>query len=144
MRKVGEGVLGEEIIASHCMHIFNVFYYNYYCFYKKIIKDPDPHFATLLVLSFSEGLLINGPIDIFVIKWYCYQIPVGIHFSAVLILVLVNYLLFQKNGKGKKIIKVQPTLGNNLFLSRSYLGVLFYAFMAFLGAYLWKISFGKM
>jgi hypothetical protein len=65
------------------MHILKVFYYNYYCFYKKIIKDPNPHLATVLSLSASEGLLINGTIDIFAIKWYCYQIPVWIQFSVV-------------------------------------------------------------
>jgi hydrogenase-4 membrane subunit HyfE len=97
------------------MHILKVFYYNYYCFYKKIIKDPNPHLATVLSLSASEGLLINGTIDIFAIKWYCYQIPVWIQFSVVLILVLANYLTFQKNGKAKKIIREKPNFGNKLF-----------------------------
>jgi hypothetical protein len=97
------------------MYILKVFYYNYYCFYKKIIKDPDPHFATLLALSFSEGLLINGPIDILAIRLYCYQVPVWIQFSLTLILVLVNYLAFQTRGKAKSIIKEQPTLVNKLF-----------------------------
>jgi hypothetical protein len=97
------------------MYILKVFYYNYYCFYKKIIRDPDPHLATLLALSFSEGLLINGPIDMLAIKWYCYQVPVWIQFSLTLILVLVNYLALQTGGKAKSIIKERPTLVNKIF-----------------------------
>jgi cobalamin synthase len=135
---VGEGVLGEENITCYSMYILKVFYYNYYCFYKKIIRDPDPHLATLLALSFSEGLLINGPIDMLAIKWYCYQVPVWIQFSLTLILVLVNYLALQTGGKAKSIIKERPTLVNKIFSV-----VITWAFFLFTVSWLFWPIYGK-
>lgn len=98
------------------MYILDVFYYNYYNIYKKVINDPDPHIATLLSLSACEGLLINAPIHIIALKRYCYQIPVWIEFSLVLLVVYCNYLVLLKSGKAKKIIRAKPILKNQ-FLS---------------------------
>ena len=99
------------------MKFMNVLYYYYFLFYKKVIKDPEPHFATVLALSCSEGLLINGISDIIALKYFCYEIKVWVQFTIVLVIIFYNYLIFHRTGRVKEIIKEKPTIINSKALS---------------------------
>lgn len=99
------------------MYLIDVVYYHYFLFYKKVIKDPEPHFATVLALSCSEGLLINGTVDIIALKWFCYQISVWVQFGLVLLIIYCNYLIYHRTGKAQEIIKQKPNIRNNRGLS---------------------------
>ena len=97
------------------MHLLNVFYYHFYLFYTKF--DPEPEFATLLSLSFCQSLILNGILDFLSLKFYCYQIAVWVFVLIVTFIILLNYLMFYRNGRIKQIIKAKPTLLNNRALS---------------------------
>ena len=99
------------------MKFMNLLYYNYFLFYKKTIKDPEPHFATIIALSFSEGLLINGMADIIALKWFCYEIKVWMQFTVILLIIFCNFLLYHISGRAKEIIKEHPTIFNNKAIS---------------------------
>lgn len=104
------------------MHYLNVVYYNYFLFYKKVIKDPEPHFATVLSLGFNEAVFINGLIDILVIKWFCFQIPVWIQFGLSLIIIYFNYSKYHRSRLDREIVRTKPTIGK----SRSFTTILFF------------------
>ena len=97
------------------MQLLNVLYYHYYLFYVKF--DPNPHFTTVLSLSFSQALVINGAMDIIALKFFCYQIPVWIQFTIVLLFIFLNYLIFHRTNKAKQIIKSKPNILNSKVLS---------------------------
>jgi hypothetical protein len=107
------------------MHFIYVLYYNYFLFYKKIIKDPEPHFATVLALSFSQSLLLNGILDIAALKWFCYEIAVWVQFSILILIVVINYFILHRTGKIHEILKNKPGIGNSRLLS-NYITILFF------------------
>jgi hypothetical protein len=95
------------------MHLIDVFYYYEYLFYKKLIKDPDPHFAALLGLSLSQSLIINAIINFVSLKFFCFQIKILFFISIVLIIIYLNYLFYHKSGKAKIIVKAKPKILNS-------------------------------
>lgn len=97
------------------MHLLNVLYYHFYLFYLKF--DPEPHLTTVLSLSFSQSLVINGTIDIIALKLYCYQIEVWIQFMITVIFIFLNYLIFHRTNRAKQIIKSKPKILNSKALS---------------------------
>ena len=99
------------------MKILDVFYYYYFLFYRKVIKDPEPHFATVLGLSCSEALLLNGPMDIIALKYFCYKIAVIFQFSLAILIILINYLFYHKTGRVHKIINNKPSIAGSKPLS---------------------------
>ncbi len=107
------------------MNFIYVLYYNYFLFYRKIINDPEPHFATVLALSFSQSLLLNGMSDIVALKWFCYEIAVWIQFFILLLFILLNYFIFHRSGKAQEIIKAKPEIGESRNLSK-YVSLLFF------------------
>jgi hypothetical protein len=94
------------------MLLLNVIYYQYFLFYKKVIKDPEPHLATVLALSFSQSLLVNAIMYIIALKWFCYEIKVWVQFTLVLLLIFFNYLIYHRTGIAKEIIKQKPFIVN--------------------------------
>jgi hypothetical protein len=99
------------------MHFLNVLYYHYFLFYKKVIKDPEPHFATVLSLSCSEALLLNGAADTMALKFYCYEIEVILQFFLAILIMLFNYQLLHRSGRAHSIIKNKPSIAGNRLLS---------------------------
>jgi len=94
-----------------------VLYYYYYLFYSKILKDNEPHLLTILAFSASEGFAINGLLDIFFIKTYCFPIGKWAMIFIVLLFVLFNYIVFFKSGRSQKIVKLKPKIFGNHRLS---------------------------
>lgn len=99
------------------MHLLNVFYYNYFLFYKKVIKDTEPHFATVLGLSFNLGLLVNGTIDILSRKLFCYRFDVWVQVAIVVLIICSNYQVYHHKGRAQEITTQKPIIANNRGLS---------------------------
>lgn len=99
------------------MQILNVLYYNYFLFYKKIIKDPEPHLATVLSLSFSQSLFINAAIETISLKWFCYRFEIWVQLAVLGLVIYANYHVYHRKGKAKQVIEGKPTLANSKSLS---------------------------
>lgn len=99
------------------MHLLKVLYYNFYLFYTKVIPDPEPHFATVLSIGFSQSLVISAIIDIIALKFYCYQIQVWIQFLVAVFIISLNYLIFHRTDRAKQVIKSNPNILNSKPLS---------------------------
>ena len=99
------------------MHLLDVFYYYYFLFYKKIIRDFEPHFATILALSFSESLLINGVIDIVGRKWFCANMKPWMQMTILAIIILLNYLGYSRTGKARAVVQNKPSIGDSKKIS---------------------------
>ena len=95
------------------MKLLDTFYYYYFGVYRKIIKDPEPHFATVLSLGFSCSLLVNGIIDLVALKYYCYQVEVWVQFNILLLIIGILYFIYHKTGKAKKVVKTRQFLFNS-------------------------------
>lgn len=99
------------------MNIFDVFYCRYFLFYKSTIKDPEPHFATVLGLSFNESLLLNGSMSIIALKWFCFRVEVWFQVLLTALIILFNYLIYHKYGRARIVIEQKPLIGNSKKLS---------------------------
>lgn len=126
--------------VTNNMQLLDVLYYHYFLFYRRVIKDPEPHFATVLAIGFIQSLLINGFLDIVALKWFCYQIPVLIQFSILLLIIYLNYLAYHRTGKAKEIVKQKPVIGNNKNLSIA-ISILF--FLVSVSWLFWGPIYGK-
>lgn len=103
----------------------NTIYYYYYLFYKKVIKDDEPYATTIWALSASEGFCISAILNVLLIKYFCYQMEKWMMFFPILIFLLCNYLYFNKSGRSRQIVKMQPTFFSNHRLS-IYIAILFF------------------
>jgi hypothetical protein len=99
------------------MFLLDILYSNYYRFYKRIIGDPEPQFATVLALSFSESLLINGVVEMAALRWWCYEIDIWIQITVAALLICLNYIGYLRTGKYKSLVKVEPAIANSNALS---------------------------
>ena len=120
--------------------LLDIFYYYYYLFYKKLLKDPEPHTATILALSFSESLLINGLISIVALKYYCYEIQVVFQFIVLIIIIIINSLYYIRSKKGKSIVQQRPKIIGSKSLS-TIITILF--FLVTLSWLFWGSIYGK-
>lgn len=68
-----------------------IIYENYYFFFQKILKDPDPHLATCILLGFNQSIIINSIVSLIIIKVYCYQVPTILQFIFSIFLIYLNY-----------------------------------------------------
>ncbi|MDN3675581.1 hypothetical protein QWY99_21345 [Flavobacterium branchiarum] len=92
-------------------------YYYYYLFYIKISKDDEPYATTVFALSMSEGFVINFILNIISIHQYCYLIDKWIMIIVQLVVLIINYLFFNKSGKAIEITKEKPMFFFNHKLS---------------------------
>lgn len=93
--------------------MMKVFYYYYFLFYSKVLKDNEPHMLTTFALSASEGFFINVILDIFLIKFFCISMDKWTMLGILAGLILANYYYFHRAGKGKEIIKTKPKFFSN-------------------------------
>lgn len=100
------------------MNLLDVFYYCYFLYYKKLLRDPDPHFFTLASLSFSESLIFVGIMNFIAVKFYCYILQTWIQFSVYLLILFLNYRFYWKNDRNEQIIEDKPSIGNSPALSK--------------------------
>jgi uncharacterized membrane protein len=60
----------------------SVIYYYYYLFYKKVLKDTDPHMLTIMALSASEAFAVAGTLQLLLIRFFCFSPSVWLMFSS--------------------------------------------------------------
>jgi len=92
----------------------NVLYYYYYLFYTRVLPDDEPHATVIFTLSFSESLLVNYSIDLVGAHLFC-KFLLG-KWSMIIIFVMimvVNYLIYHKTGKNKKVVENKPKFFNS-------------------------------
>jgi hypothetical protein len=86
----------------------SVIYYYYYLFYKKVLKDTDPHMLTIMALSASEAFAVAGTLQLLSIRFFCFSPSVWLMFSSTPFFLTMNYLLFYKSGRYKTLLKEKP------------------------------------
>lgn len=93
----------------------NVIYYYYFLFYTKILKEDEPYATTVFALSVSQGFVVNVIINLIIINKFCISLNEWIMIMFQLIILLLNYLYFNKSKLARKIIKQKPMFfGHNL------------------------------
>ena len=92
-------------------------YYYYYLFYTKKIKDNEPYATTVFALSMSEGFIVNFVLNVLIIHSYCLALNKWIMIMIQLLIIILNYLYFNKSKRAKKIIKEKPMFFSNHKLS---------------------------
>jgi hypothetical protein len=92
-------------------------YYYYYLFYKKILRDNEPHLLATLVLAFSLSLLLIMTINISMA--YLFSIAIGLYemIGINVLMIFILYLTLHRTGKAKEIVKEKPMFFKNHLLS---------------------------
>ena len=90
--------------------MLKVFYYYYYLFYSKVLVQPEPHFVTVLVISFIESIPIMAIMDFVAIKLYCTGVGKWPMIAVIILFNGINYLYFSRQGKGKEVVKEKPKI----------------------------------
>jgi hypothetical protein len=97
--------------------MLDVIYYNYYRFYRNVLKVGNPHELAALLLATSFG----GPTCILVnalaLKYYCYSIDILYLTSISIGFGALAYFVFLYLGKGRKIVENRPAYWRNQKLS---------------------------
>lgn len=88
--------------------MFDIIYYQLFRFYSKVLKEEEPHFTTIFVLSALQAFLLIAIIDVVAIQGFCYQIQTPIKFSFFILIAILNFLRYDKNGRGKFIVAKKP------------------------------------
>ena len=94
--------------------MFRVIYYYYFLFYSKVLKDDEPHLLTTLALSASGGFFMMYLIDTIWVHLFC-EFLLGQWGMLTVIgsMILINFLIFHRTGKAKKVIKEKPKFYNS-------------------------------
>lgn len=100
------------------MKALDVFYYYYFLFYSRVLKDNEPHLLTTPVLIFSESLLVNYSINVIGAHFFCKYLlgKLGM-ISVIVILNGLNYLFYHRTGRAKEIKKSKSKFFNNYSFS---------------------------
>lgn len=96
--------------------MLNVFYYYYYLFYTKVLPDDQPHSTVVFTLSFSLSLIVNGILSI-ITAYAGYNLSNYIMVGVFVVILIVNYLIFYRTGKGKQLVTEKPKFYANHKLS---------------------------
>lgn len=95
----------------------NVFYYYYYLFYTKVLPDNQPHSTVIFTLSFSLSLFVNGVLSLIAAHLKSYVISNYVMVGIFVAIMVINYFVFYRTGKGKRLIKEKPKFFNSHKLS---------------------------
>jgi uncharacterized membrane protein len=97
--------------------MINVFYYYYYLFYTRVLPDNQPHSTVIFTLSFSLSLLINGLLSLIASYVANYNLSNYIMVGIFVIIMILNYLVYYRTEKGKRLVIEKPKFFNNHKLS---------------------------
>ncbi len=100
------------------MKILKVIYYNSYLFYKRILKEDDPHFTTVLALSFLFSVYTFSVFDIFLSLIFRQRTSLIFNICQWIIITLIMYILFLYKNKGEYIVKKEKPILYNQQVSR--------------------------
>jgi hypothetical protein len=112
--------------------MINVFYYYYYLFYTKVLSDNQPHSTVVFTLSFSLSLLVNGLLSIISAFVANYNMSNYVMIGIFVTIMVVNYLVFYRTGKGKRLVKEKPRFFNSHRLSILFTLIFFLVTISFL------------
>lgn len=118
----------------------DVLYYHYFLFYTKVFKEDQPHFTAWFALSASEGLLINGIIDLVFLKYFCFSIGIWPMIFIFLLILSLNYWRYGKLGKGIEVVDKEPLYFKSRYIS-IFFTILF--FLITLSWVFWGPIYGK-
>ncbi len=90
-----------------------VIYYYYYLFYKKILKDNEPHMLATLALGFSLSLIFNGVLAVIILKCNGQKISKYLMIGTLIIVLALLYFILHNNGFAKEIVKEKPSFYNS-------------------------------
>lgn len=93
--------------------MINTLYYYYYLFYKKILRDNEPHMLATLVLGFSFSLLLIAIVDITIA--HLFYIKLGHYFmlGINIFMIAIFYFTLHRTGRARKIVKEKPRFFNS-------------------------------
>ena len=94
-------------------------------FYKNVLNDDEPHLLTTLALGASEGVFINGILEIPFAYYFGMLLNMWLMIGIVVLIIGLNYLYFHRTGRAKEIVKIKPMFFSNHLLSK-YLTILFF------------------
>ena len=97
--------------------MMKVFYYYYYLFYTRVIPDSQPHSTVIFTLSFSLSILVNGILSIIAAYVANYNMSNFIMIGIFVVIMVINYLMFYRSGKGKRLVKEKPKFNGSHKLS---------------------------
>lgn len=81
------------------------------------MPDNQPHATVIFTLSFSTSLLVNGIINIGLAHLINLALNKYIMLGIFIIIIFINYIVFYRAGRAKKIVKEKPMFFNNHKLS---------------------------
>lgn len=104
-------------------------FYNYYVlFYSRVLVQPDPHFVSILALSFIESLWLNAIIDTVSIVGFCYKIGKWPMIGILILLLFVNFKFY-----GSKSFQKVTAQKSQMFFGSHTLTILIVALISVLG-----------
>lgn len=107
----------------------DVIYYYCYLFYKKILKEDEPHATTIWVIGFIEGFFTNIVLYSLLVYFYCIKtLNIWIMIFIVGLFLLANYIYFYKSGRAKKIVKEKPMFYSSKKISITITVIFFIVF----------------
>ena len=112
--------------------MLNILYYYYYLFYTRVLPDNQPHLTVIFTLSFSLSLLINGLLSIILVYVSNYNMSEYMMIGIFFIIMAVNYLVFYRTEKGKRLVKEKPKLLKSHRLSILFTLIFFLVTISFL------------
>lgn len=120
------------LFLSKLLAMMNVFYYYYYLFYTKVIPDNQPHATVIFSLSIIFSLIINGLINIALASTFGVALNRWEMIGILILVIILMYFTFYKNGKGKSIVKEKPKFFKSTSFSILFSLLLFLLSMLFL------------
>jgi hypothetical protein len=94
--------------------MLRVFYYNYYRYAIRFLKDEEPHGVTIMMLSATECFFLIFLISFLAAQFFCYNfLAFKINIMVLITIVLVtNYIIYNKETRNL-IIKSKPVFFRN-------------------------------
>ena len=98
--------------------MIDVLYYMYYLFYLKVLKDTQPHGRTVWTLSFICSMFVISILDLILIFFFLYLMPVEYMYAIVLLILGVFYWIYLRKKRGKMVVeKMKPLIRGSFRLS---------------------------
>lgn len=102
-----------------------VFYYNYFYFYSRVLKEEDPHLFTTLSLSFSTTLYAIFIVDVFLYNTINIFMNLYVNIAVLVLLTFVFYTYYYRMCNGIEIVRRHPMFFENQRLS-SILSIIYW------------------
>lgn len=99
------------------MKVIDIVYYQFYIFYKTVLRIEEPHFATMLALSELVALPILLVVFFILATNWGYIMPTYLFLGLDALLILPFHHYFIRRKRGELIVGKAPLLFGSRFLS---------------------------